>query len=79
MIEIGTGTGHALSEVAEIIGSLVGTDDSWRAEPTQGRNWSEDLVADIAPASRRLDFCSSIELSDGLAQLVQETVGGALL
>ena len=40
---------------------------------------NRDLVADPGPASRRLDFRASIEIGDGLQQLVREAVGRELV
>jgi UDP-glucose 4-epimerase len=77
-LEIGTGVGHSLSEVAEVLGRLLGVSDPWRSEPSQGRTWSEDLVADPAPARRRLNFHALIGMEDGLEQLVRDVAGRAL-
>ena len=78
MLEVGTGSGQALSEVAEIIGRLLDVDEKWRAEPNVGRSWNDDLVADPAPAVDRLGFRAEVGLDDGLRELVQQTVRGAL-
>jgi nucleoside-diphosphate-sugar epimerase len=78
-LEIGTGHGHELSEVAEIIGGLLVVDKPWRSEPSQGRTWNEDLVADPEPASERLGFRAAIGIGDGLQQLIRESIEGALV
>ena len=77
-IEIGTGSGHALSEAAEIIGRLLGVDEPWRSDPNEGRTWNDDLVADPAPAVVRLDFRAAMDLDEGLQQLVHQAIRGVL-
>jgi nucleoside-diphosphate-sugar epimerase len=78
-LEIGSGRGHELSEVAEIIGRLLGVDQPWRHEPIHGRTWNEDQVADPGPADERLSFRTEIELMAGLQLLVRQTVEGAFV
>lgn len=75
-LEIGTGTGHAMSEVAEIIGELAGATQPWRHDPSPGRDWTDDLIADPLPALRHLGFRAQKQLNEGLADLLGSALKG---
>jgi nucleoside-diphosphate-sugar epimerase len=75
-VEIGTGIGHSLSETAEIIGELLGLRQPWRHDPSPGRDWTDDLIADPLPAMSHLNFRAQRQLNEGLADLVGRAMRG---
>lgn len=71
-VEIGSGDGYMLREVAAIIGELAGTTDTWRSDPGPGRPWVEDLVAEPSEAQTILGFRTEIRLREGLELMVSD-------
>ncbi len=74
-LEIGTGVGYKLSDVATMIGKLAGASEAWSLDPGPGRPWVEDLVADPRPAMTSLGFSAEIPLRQGLAGMVGDAAG----
>jgi nucleoside-diphosphate-sugar epimerase len=71
-VEIGSGDGFMLNEVAEMIGGLTGTINAWTRDPGVGRPWVGDLIADPTDAEETLGFRARISLQEGLQVAVSD-------
>jgi nucleoside-diphosphate-sugar epimerase len=70
-VEVGTGVGTELAEVATLVARVVGADVGWVAEPRDDEGWDGDLIADTGPAKATLGFCAQIGLEDAVTLTVR--------
>jgi UDP-glucose 4-epimerase len=66
---VGTGMRTSLRELAEIVLRITGSDVGIRYEP-QGLTFVKNRIGDPTAATRDLGYTSSVELEDGLRELV---------
>jgi UDP-glucose 4-epimerase len=66
---VGTGTRTSLRELAEMVLSITGSDVGIRYEP-QGLTFVKNRIGDPTAATRDLGYTASVDLEDGLRELI---------
>jgi UDP-glucose 4-epimerase len=67
---VGTGTRTSLLELAEMVLAITGSDAGIRYEP-QGLTFVKNRIGDPTAASRDLGYTATVDLADGLRQLIE--------